>query len=56
MLDLDFAYFDLQTSDRKGLTGRKYFLDRLAPLLYAPRIARLIEVPQLGSAAISIYP
>lgn len=48
MPDLDFAYFDLQTSDRKGLTGRKYFLDRLAPLLYAPRIARLIEVPQLG--------
>lgn len=48
MLDLDFAYFNLQTSDRKGLTGRKYFLDRLAPLLYAPRIARLIEVPQLG--------
>ena len=48
MLDLDFAYFNLQPSDRKGLTGRKYFLDRLAPLLYAPRIARLIEVPQLG--------
>ena len=48
MLDLDFAYFNLQSSDRKGLTGRKYFLDRLATLLYAPRIARLIEVPQLG--------
>lgn len=48
MLDLDFAYLNLQTSDRKGLAGRKYFLDRLAPLLYGPRIARLIEVPQLG--------
>lgn len=49
MLDLDFAYFNLQTSDRKGLAGRKYFLDRLAPLLYAPRVERLIEVPQLGA-------
>jgi len=49
MLDLDFAYLSLQTSDRKGLAGRKYFLDRLAPFLYGPRIARLIEVPQLGA-------
>lgn len=49
MFDLDFAYLDLQTSDRKGLAGRKYFLDRLAPLLYGPRITKLIEVPQLGS-------
>jgi len=45
MLDLDFAYLSLQTSDRKGLAGRKYFLDRLAPLFYGPRIARLIKVP-----------
>jgi len=49
MLDLDFAYLSLQTSDRKGLAGRKYFLDRLAPLFYGPRIARLIEVPQLAA-------
>ncbi|MGB4302775.1 MAG: hypothetical protein WBJ34_03125 [Syntrophomonadaceae bacterium] len=49
MLDLDFAYFNLQTSDRKGLASRKYFLDRLAPLLYAPRIEKLIEIPQLAA-------
>lgn len=49
MLDLDFAYLSMQNSDRKGLAGRKYFLDRLAPLLYGPRITRLIEVPQLGA-------
>lgn len=49
MLDLDFAFLNLQNEDRKGLAGRKFFLDRLAPWLYTPRIERLVEVPQLGS-------
>lgn len=49
MFDLDFAYFSLQNSDRKGLADRKFFLDRLAPLLYAPRIEKLLDIPQLGA-------
>ncbi len=48
MLDLDFAFFNMRDTNRKGLTGRKLFLDRLAPVLFPPRVERLINFGRLG--------
>lgn len=43
MLQMDFAYLYMMKSKRQGLAGRKFFLDRLAPSFYAPRVERLIS-------------
>ena len=48
MLDLDFAFFNMRDSNRQGLANRKTFLDRLAPLLFPPRVKRLINFGSLG--------
>ena len=48
MLDLDFAFFDMRNSNRQGLANRKAFLDRLAPVLYSPRVERLIDFGRWG--------
>ncbi|MEA1960133.1 MAG: hypothetical protein U9N81_02370 [Bacillota bacterium] len=47
MLQLDFAYLHMMNSKRQGLAGRKFFLDRLAPSFYAPRVERLISFADL---------
>lgn len=48
MLDLDFAFFNMRDCNRQGLASRKPFLDRLAPLLFPPRVERLINLNRLG--------
>ena len=48
MLDLDFAFFDMRNSNRQGLANRKVFLDRLAPVLFSPRVERLIDFSRWG--------
>lgn len=48
MLDLDFAFFNMRESNRQGLANRKTFLDRLAPILFSPRVKQLINFGRLG--------
>jgi hypothetical protein len=42
-LKLDFVFFHMMNSKRQGMATRKFFLDRLAPAFYAPRIESLIS-------------
>lgn len=48
MLELDFAFFNMRNNNRQGLANRKPILDRLAPLLFSPRLERLIYFGRLG--------
>ncbi|PKM77548.1 MAG: hypothetical protein CVU90_06785 [Firmicutes bacterium HGW-Firmicutes-15] len=48
MLELDFAFFNMRDSNRQGLANRKSFLDRLAPVLFSPRVKQLIHFGKLG--------
>ncbi len=48
MLELDFAFFNMRSCNRQGLANRKSILDRLAPLLFSPRVERLIHFGRLG--------
>jgi len=54
MLDLDFGYFNILDSDRRGLFSQKMFLERMAPVFFAPRVERLIDIPDLGSLGCNI--
>lgn len=49
MLDLDFAFFNLIDRTIRGLVSKKVILDRLAPLIFAPRLEKLINIPYLNS-------
>lgn len=49
MSELEFAFFNLMQSDKRGLVYQKYLLDRLAPFLFAPRVARLIDMPVINA-------
>jgi hypothetical protein len=44
VLDLDFAFLHMLDFSRRGLAQRGYFLNRLAPLLYSPRLDNLIDL------------
>jgi len=48
MIELDFALFNLKHEEKRGLMYRKYFLDRLAPFFFLPRVERLIELGELN--------
>jgi len=48
VLELDFAFFNMRSYNRQGLANRKPILDKLAPLLFSPRVERLIYFGRLG--------
>lgn len=49
MSEIEFAFFNLMQCDKRGLVYQKYVLDRLAPFLFAPRVARLIDLPVINA-------
>ena len=48
MLDLDFAFFNLNSNEKRGLMYQKYFLDRLGPVFFSPRVDKLIQLSNLN--------
>ncbi len=48
MLDLDFAFFKLNNDEKQGLLYRKYFLNRLGPVFFSPRVEKLIQLNDLN--------
>ncbi|MEN6347915.1 MAG: hypothetical protein ABFD08_00750 [Syntrophomonas sp.] len=54
MVNLDFAFFNLKNEELQGLIGRKFFLDRLAPIFFAPRIEKLIDLYDLDACGCNI--
>ena len=54
MPDLDFGYFNILDSDRRGLFSQKVFLERMAPVFFAPRVEKLIEIPDLQARGCNI--
>jgi hypothetical protein len=53
MDDIDFGFFNL-AADKRGLAYEKFFLDRLAPFLFVPRLHSLIELPGLKAKGSNI--
>ncbi|MEN6391192.1 MAG: hypothetical protein ABFD04_12310 [Syntrophomonas sp.] len=54
MVELDFGFLSLRHVDRTGLTSQKFFLERLAPIFFPLRVARLVELPELDSRVCSM--
>ncbi|HZK44287.1 MAG TPA: hypothetical protein VFC73_08400 [Syntrophomonadaceae bacterium] len=44
MLNLDFAFLNLINKDKKGLASQKYFLEKLTPIFFKPRLEKLIDL------------
>lgn len=55
MLELDFAFLNMMSQDRQGLAARKFFLDRLAPIFYSPRVNNLIHFEDLGVKGCNVF-
>lgn len=49
MSELEFAFFNLMESDKRGLVYQKYLLDRLAPFFFAPRVTRVIDLSVINA-------
>ncbi len=55
MLELDFAFLNMMDRNRQGLAARKFFLDRLAPIFYSPRVEQLINFGELGVKGCNVF-
>lgn len=54
MVELDFGFLSILHDDRTGLIYQKFFLERLAPIFFPLRVARLVELPELDSRICSM--
>lgn len=54
MVELDFGFLSLLHDDRTGLIYQKFFLERLAPIFFPLRVARLVELPEFDSRVCSM--
>lgn len=54
MVELDFGFISILHDDRTGLIYQKFFLERLAPIFFPLRVARLVELPELNSRVCSM--
>jgi hypothetical protein len=54
MVELDFGFLSLLHDDKTGLIYQKFFLERLAPIFFPLRVARLVELPELDSRVCSM--
>ena len=55
MPEFDFAILNMLDRNRQGLTAKKYFLDRLAPVLFSPRVEHLIHLEDLGFRGCNVF-
>lgn len=55
MPEYDFAILNMLDRNRRGLTARKYFLDRLAPVFFSPRVENLIHLDDLGFRGCNVF-
>lgn len=55
MLEVDFAFLNMMNTNRQGLAARKFFLDRLAPIFFSPRVERLIQFTDLGVKGCNVF-
>jgi len=55
VLELDFAFLNMMNNNRQGLAARKFFLDRLAPVFFSPRVERLIQFNELGVKGCNVF-
>lgn len=54
MLDLDFAFFKLNNSEKRGLFYQKNFLNWLGPVFFLPRVEKLIQLNDLNFSGCQI--
>jgi len=53
--EFDFAILHMLNRNRRGLTARKYFLDRLTPIFFSPRVEHLIHFGDLGFRGCNVF-
>lgn len=55
MPEFDFAILHMLGRNRRGLAAKKYFLDRLAPVFFSPRVEHLIHFGDLGFKGCNLF-
>lgn len=54
MREIDFAFFSLNHEDKRGLVYHKFWLDRLTPRFFSPRLEKLFYLPYVDKKGCSI--